>query len=113
MKTGAWGEEMAALYLEKQGFQILARNFRCRAGEVDLIARESGTLVFVEVKTRRTAAYGLPCEAVTVEKQRHIQKVIRFYVMKNRLEAADLRIDVVEILFCKDTPCVRHTRNAF
>ncbi len=64
-RLGRWGEGVAATHLEAHGYTILARNWRCAAGEIDLVARDGETLVFVEVKTRRGRAYGAPEEALT------------------------------------------------
>ncbi len=72
--VGKAGEDNAVKYLQKQGYRILERNFRCRFGEIDLIARDKGVLVFIEVKTRRSRAFGPPAMAVTPEKQRHLIK---------------------------------------
>lgn len=111
--TGARGEEIAAGFLEKLNFRILQRNFRCRCGEVDIIARDGGTLVFVEVKTRRNASYGLPQLAVTPFKQRQISKAALTYLSKNSLMKEDARFDVVSVLLLDSSPVIDHIRNAF
>ena len=111
--TGARGEEIAAGFLEKQNFRILQRNFRCRCGEVDIIARDGGTLVFVEVKTRRNASYGLPQLAATPFKQRQISKAALTYLSKNSLMKEDARFDVVSVLLLDSSPVIDHIRNAF
>ena len=83
MKTtelGKIGEEFAANLLELQGYRILERNFRCRTGEIDLIAEKDGEISFVEVKTRRSARFGRPAEAVSTEKQRRMRKTAEFYL---------------------------------
>ena len=91
--VGAQQEEKAAEYLESQGYQILERNFRCKAGEIDLIAEEAGCLVFLEVKYRKSSRYGMPAEAVTPAKQRRICRMSR-RIPENR----GFRFDVVSIL---------------
>ncbi len=111
--TGARGEEIAAGYLEKHNFRIIQRNFRCRCGEVDIIARDGGTLVFVEVKTRRNASYGLPQSAVTPFKQRQISKAALTYLSKNGLMKEDARFDVISVLLLDSSPVIDHIRNAF
>lgn len=111
--TGARGEEIAAGFLEKLNFRILQRNFRCRCGEVDIIARDGKTLVFVEVKTRRNASYGLPQLAVTPFKQRQISKAALTYLSKNSLMKEDARFDVVSVLLLDSSPVIDHIRNAF
>lgn len=83
MKTtelGKIGEEFAANLLELQGYRILERNFRCRMGEIDLIAEKDGEISFVEVKTRKSARFGRPAEAVNSEKQRRMRKAAEFYL---------------------------------
>lgn len=98
-KTGAVYEEKAAEYLTGLGYEILERNYRCRIGELDLIAREGQTLVFLEVKYRRTATYGEPAEAVGALKQRTICRVADFYRMTHRVsEEQPCRFDVVAVL---------------
>lgn len=98
-RLGSVYEERAAAYLQKQGYQILERNFRCRLGEIDLIAEDCGTLVFLEVKYRKSGRYGSPAEAVTPAKQRTICRVADFYRMSRRVpESKGCRFDVVAIL---------------
>ncbi len=97
-RIGAGREEMAAAYLRARGLQILERNFRCRTGEIDIIAMDEGTYVFTEVKYRRSAEMGLPQEAVGYAKQRKICRVSDFYRMKKQLpESTPLRYDVVAV----------------
>ncbi|HOI14982.1 MAG TPA: YraN family protein [Geobacteraceae bacterium] len=110
---GARGEEIAVAYLKRQKYRIIETNFRCRCGEVDIIARDGKTLVFVEVKTRRTASYGLPQLAVTPFKQRQISKAALTYLSKNRLMEENARFDVVSIFLLDTSPTVDHIKNAF
>jgi putative endonuclease len=93
---GAWGEDQAAEYLIEHGLSILQRNFRTSDGEIDLIASENDTLVFVEVKTRTNDHYGFPEEAVTEEKMDHLYTVVEEYLSEH-LEVENWRIDVVAI----------------
>lgn len=113
MSIGIQGEEIAANYLENKGFSVIDRNFKCRMGEIDIVACEKRTLVFVEVKTRRSLRYGLPCEAVTKSKQHHIRKAASFYAAKNQISYIEQRIDVVEILYIGEKAYIRHIKNAF
>ena len=101
-ELGEFGEAMAMQYLYKEGYQILARNYRCRLGEVDLIVKQGDVLVFVEVKTRSDLLLGTPAEAVDRRKLEHIRRVAIQYVSRHGLEDMDMRVDVVEIV-------VRHT----
>jgi putative endonuclease len=98
-QIGAVYEEKAARWLTGQGAQIVAKNFRCRFGEIDLVARHQDYLVFVEVKYRRTIAAGYPIEAVTPAKQKNICKVADFYRVRYGVAADQpVRYDVVAIM---------------
>lgn len=91
-------EVYAASYLEKKGYRILERNFRCRQGEIDLIAQDGRYLVFVEVKYRRNKKYGEPAEAVDGKKQQKIRRTARYYLYhKGYSEQTPCRFDVVGI----------------
>lgn len=96
-KIGAWGEDLAANYLIAQGLEIITRNFHTREGEIDIIAQENGTLVFVEVKTRATLEKGYPEEAVTQTKLDHLYKAADKFVLEHP-EFADWRMDVIAIV---------------
>lgn len=94
---GRTGERLAAEHLIREGYVILARNFRCPHGEIDLIAEEQQYLVFVEVKTRRGSAYGLPEDAVTTRKQRKLIQVATYYLDQYGFDTRSWRIDVVAV----------------
>lgn len=114
--VGILGEEIAANFLIARGHRILERNFRCKGGEVDIIAREaeSGCLLFVEVKTRRDLSYGVPQLAVNPFKQRQISKAALTWLSKNRLHDRNARFDVIAILLSPDgLHKVEHITNAF
>jgi len=96
--TGAHGEQLAADYLRRQGYEIVARNWRCAKGEVDIIAREGETLVFVEVRTRRGTRLGSPEESITPAKQARLVSVARTYLAETDCAADDWRIDVIAIV---------------
>jgi len=96
---GAAGEELAVDFLRRQRYVIVTRNFRCKGGEVDVIARDGKTLVFVEVKTRRNLSYGVPQLAVTPFKQRQISKAALTWLAKNKLLDAVARFDVIAVQF--------------
>lgn len=97
LACGKFGEEEAKKYLQKRGYIVLQTNYRCREGEIDLIAREGEWLVFVEVKTRRSYAYGMPCEAVDERKRSKIIAAAQKYLLDNTIESA-LRFDVIEVI---------------
>lgn len=95
---GAHGEALAANYLRAQGFQLLARNWRCRHGELDLIMRDHDTLVAVEVKTRSGRGYGSPLEAITVHKAERLRRLLVEWVREADIHPRLLRIDAVGIV---------------
>lgn len=111
---GARGEEIACAYLKGQKFTIVERNFRCKGGELDIIARDGKTLVFVEVKARRTLSFGPPQMAVTPFKQRQISKAALTWLARKKRFGVNARFDVVAILLPDHAvPVIDHIRNAF
>ena len=94
---GKFGEVKAQEYLEKLGYTIICKNFRCMQGEIDIIAKDEKELVFIEVKTRKDTKYGEAREAVDTKKQKHIYEAAKYYLYKNKLEEAYVRIDVIEV----------------
>ena len=101
---GNIGEKLANQYLKENNYKILERNFYCRQGEIDIIARENKEIVFIEVKTRSNKNFGEPSEAVTTYKQKHIYKSAKYFLYKNRLINNFIRFDVIEV-FIKDGKC--------
>ena len=93
--------------------KVLARNYRCRAGEIDVIAEDRGTVVFVEVKERSGESHGRAVEAVTLEKRRRILRAAHVYAAKHSLADRPCRFDVVAIDWGPDGPRVRHDAGAF
>lgn len=103
-------EKLAGAYLKQQGYEILAWNFRCRIGEIDIIAKDGAYLVFVEVKYRKDTACGNPLEAVTTKKQQIISRVASYYCLTHGYaEATPCRFDVVAVLRDK----IEIVKNAF
>ena len=100
-ELGNIGEGMAAEHLETHRYKVLRRNYRCTGGEVDIVAEDAdGTLVFVEVKTRRSDAYGSPAQAVGKAKLRRIRKAIEAYCAKEQVpHDVQVRIDIIAITF--------------
>ncbi len=94
---GRTGERLAAEALTRRGYCILEQNYRCRHGEIDLVAEEGQDLVFVEVKTRRGAAYGLPEEAVNARKRQKLREVASYYLAAHSCSERSWRIDVVAV----------------
>ena len=96
-ETGKIGEDIATRYLEQNGYEIIQRNFECKIGEIDIIAKDKEEIVFVEVKTRVSALYGQPKDAVDVTKKKHIYRTAEFYIYIRHLENYPVRIDVIEV----------------
>lgn len=116
MKTllrGKYGEDLACLFLQKQGYKIIERNFRIRGGEIDIVAVDGETLVYVEVKTRTSHAFGSATEAVTPWKLRSLVRTAKFYknARKNLPELE--RIDVVGIDLMDVNPKYEFVKNAY
>ena len=96
-ERGARGESRAVEALRERGYRIVARNFRCKMGEIDIVARHGSTLVFVEVRTRSSARHGRASETVNPAKQRQIARVAQFYLVSRRPRFDTCRFDVVDI----------------
>lgn len=112
-ELGKKGEERAVRFLKKKGYRIIETNYVCKLGEMDLIAKEKDTLVFVEVKTRTSTMFGPPQLAVTNFKQRQLSKVALNFLKQNNLEDVKARFDVVAILFGQRGEEIELIRNAF
>ena len=110
---GKKSEDLAVWYLKKNGYKILEQNYRTRLGEIDIIARDKKTLVFVEVKSRRSIRYGSPKWSVTHQKQRKISMVALQYLKKTRQTDAAARFDVVAVISNRDEPQIEVVKNAF
>ncbi len=110
---GKIGEERACRYLKEKGYQILERNFRCKMGEIDIIAKDKNKdLVFVEVKTRRSFQYGSPAEAINYQKKNHIYRVAKYYILTNKLINKTIRFDAIEIVI-GNSCYLHHIKQAF
>ena len=115
-EMGLFGEAETAKYLRKKGYTLLAHSYRCRFGEIDLIAEKKGVLCFVEVKLRSSTGHGLPREFVDARKQEKLRKTALWYLAQKKLDLP-ARFDVAEVYIAeKDVPTVEHFRyieNAF
>lgn len=111
---GRWGEARAADYLAQKGYTVIERNLRTPYGELDLIAQDGLSLVFVEVKTRTTDAYGLPEAAITPQKRQHLIAAAQAYLQTLPAAPPDWRIDVIAIRKLKSAPHpeITHFENA-
>ncbi len=113
-KLGNRGEKIAAKFLRKQDYQIIEKNYHSRLGEIDIVAKEDESIVFVEVKTRCSTDFGLPEEALSYDKRRRLSKLALGYLAHRRIKDTNCRFDVVSILM--DTRKVKYIKlikNAF
>ena len=111
MEKGRLGEDIASKYIISKGGKIIEQNYRTKVGEVDLIVRINGELVFIEVKSRSNVNYGYPSEAVNDKKKRKIINVAKYYILDNELTDVSIRFDVIEIYL--RTKKINHIENAF
>ena len=112
-RTGDRGEDLAARYLEGKGYEILDRNFKTREGEIDIIARDGDTLVFVEVKTGAGPAFGDPGEWVDDTKQRRICATSEDYLYRHEIEDMNCRYDVIAVRLRERGHSLKHIPGAF
>lgn len=110
---GAMGESLGARWLESRGWRIVDRNVRYREGELDIVATRAGVLAFVEVKTRRSARFGSPREAVTRRKQTKIRMLASRYLAERRPRAATVRFDVLDIARDRNGFRIEHLEGCF
>ncbi len=112
-EKGKLAEDLAAAFLKQRGLQVVVQNFRCRIGEIDLVARDGPTLVFVEVKSRFALHYGAPEELVSRAKQRRLTRLAQWYLKHLRMENQPARFDVVAISWQDAEPELKWIPNAF
>jgi putative endonuclease len=112
-RPGQAGEDLACAHLQERGLRVLERNFRCRGGEIDLVARDGDVVVFVEVKERSGSSHGTAIEAVTPLKRHRLLRAARFYAAGHGLLEKAVRFDVVAIDWGPEGPRVRHEAGAF
>jgi putative endonuclease len=110
---GKTGEDLAAAELERRGYAILARRYRTNHGEIDIVARDGGTMVFVEVKARATAEFGTAAEAITLRKRRKLAAMAVDYLARHQLTNAPCRFDVVAIDAVSSSPRLTVFQDAF
>lgn len=114
MALGARGEDMAVEFLTEAGMEIIARNWRCRYGELDVIAATADRIVFVEVKTRTGAGYGSPAESVTFAKQRRIRVLAMHWLAESGRSWSAVRFDVIAVVIARGCqPVIEHFVDAF
>lgn len=109
---GKIGEDRAEKYLAEKDYIILTRNYHSRFGEIDIVARDKDTTVFIEVKTRTQKMFGTPLEAITPSKLRKLIKTSQFYLSQNNLHTRPYRFDAIEIIFgSTEKPIINHIVN--
>lgn len=114
LAVGAYGERLAVAHLLTQGMVLLDRNWRCPAGEIDIIARDGAALVFVEVKTRRSENFGSPAEAVIATKIKRLRRLAAQWLATSGLHPSEVRFDVVSVLpQPKGAARIEHLKGAF
>ena len=110
---GVAGEDLAAAWYEANGYQVVARNWRCREGELDLVVRRNRTIVFCEVKARSSSRFGLPVEAVTAAKQRRLRTLAMLWLSAHPHARGELRFDVASVTPAGAQPLVEVVESAF
>lgn len=113
IRTGKRGEDIAAAYLKKRGYHIIERNYTCLFGEIDIVAKDKNTLVFVEVKSRKSEDFGDPQLAVGMEKQKKISRISLKYLEEKNLYPCDARFDVVAVKMLPAGNTIELIQNAF
>lgn len=111
IKKGKKGEDIACGYLKKNGYRVLNRNYKTNVGEIDIVATDEHTLIFIEVKSRTSENFGFPSEAVGRWKRDKINQVASQYIKKFMLYGVDVRFDVIEVYLAENR--VNHIENAF
>jgi putative endonuclease len=109
-ELGNIGEDISSKYLEQIGYEIIERNFICRQGEIDIIAKDKDEYVFIEVKTRSNVCFGRPREAVNTDKQKHIYKATKYYLHIHNLDNCFVRFDVIEIYLKRNKYRLNHLK---
>jgi len=114
-EVGNKGEKLAVKFLKRKGYKITQRNYKCKLGEIDIIAKHDRIVVFVEVKTRQTQEFGAPQYAVTAAKRGQISRVALFYIREKKMVDQSCRFDVIAITFPSESrkPRIEHIENAF
>jgi putative endonuclease len=113
-ELGRRGEDLAARYLEDAGYRLIERNWRCRQGEIDIIARTADTLIFVEVKTRSSVAFGHPFEAITATKLARLRRLAGAWCAERSVGVARIRLDAIAVIVQRGAqPEIEHLRGVF
>lgn len=113
IELGKRGEELASIFLTEKGYTILTTNFRHKKGEIDVIAQQNETIIFVEVKTRKSNHFGYPEESISEQKQMKLQETALAFLQQEELTDYPIRFDVIAITFSKNKPTIFHIEDAF
>ena len=113
INLGKKGEEIALAYLKSKKYKIIEKNLRNRFGEIDIIAKDHGTLVFIEVKTRTSEAFGTPIQGINEKKQKRLKQLAQRYLAEKGLIEQEVRFDVLGILQTGEETKIEHIPNAF
>ena len=113
-EKGNFGENFVYLYLEKSGYEVLMKNFKCNFGEIDIIFKDRDELVFAEIKSRTNIEYGFPAESVTYQKKKHILNTAKYFLYAMGIEDCNVRFDVIEVYLSNEKVSqVNHIKNVF
>lgn len=113
LELGKHGEDLAARYLKRLGYKLITRNYKLKTGEIDIIALDQRTLVFVEVKTRRSGVYAQPLESVGWHKQQKLRYLANRYLTTHNVPDSEVRFDIISIVESGGRPEIEHLKNAF
>jgi len=112
-RVGNKGESIAEDYLKRKGYEIIHRNYRCRLGEIDIIAKDDDTIVFIEVRTKQNRNYGTPQDSVTPMKMDKISKTALSFIQGKNLTGFSYRFDFIAVTYSQGKPNIEHIENAF
>ena len=110
---GNFGEDFVTKYLNKYGYKVLAKNFKCNYGEIDIIFEDNDEIVFGEIKTRNGIKYGYPAESITSIKRKHIFNTSKYFLYINKLLNKNIRYDVFEVYINNKKPTINHIKSIF
>lgn len=113
-EKGDLGENLVDIYLIKNGYEILYKNFKCNMGEIDRIFLDNNEIVFTEIKTRMNINYGYPAESVTIYKRKHILNTAKYFLYRMNMLGKSVRFDVIEVYLSREhKPIINHIKNVF
>ncbi len=111
--VGKYGEDRASEFLERQGYQVIERNWRCNSGEIDIVARDNDCLVFAEVKTRTRVGFGHPFEAITAAKMQTMRRLVGEWCKAHGISAVQVRLDAISVLLTGGKVHIEHLKQVF